>query len=83
MQANITVIPGLTVWDLPVHGDNRGWFKQDWQLVIHDVDTMDQELRLLAAVRSRVWELGGNTSGELVDQLPDERLHAAACHPAR
>jgi dTDP-4-dehydrorhamnose 3,5-epimerase len=21
----------LTVWDLPVHGDNRGWFKENWQ----------------------------------------------------
>nr|WP_198730568.1 bifunctional dTDP-4-dehydrorhamnose 3,5-epimerase family protein/NAD(P)-dependent oxidoreductase [Mycolicibacterium baixiangningiae] len=24
-------IPGLSVWDLPVHGDNRGWFKENWQ----------------------------------------------------
>lgn len=24
-------IPGLTVWDLPVHGDSRGWFKENWQ----------------------------------------------------
>lgn len=26
-----TPIPGLVVWDLPVHGDNRGWFKENWQ----------------------------------------------------
>jgi dTDP-4-dehydrorhamnose 3,5-epimerase len=26
-----TPIPGLTVWQLPVHGDNRGWFKENWQ----------------------------------------------------
>ena len=26
-----TAIPGLVVWDLPVHGDNRGWFKENWQ----------------------------------------------------
>ncbi len=26
-----TPIPGLTVWDLPVHGDTRGWFKENWQ----------------------------------------------------
>ncbi|MFE7846083.1 sugar nucleotide-binding protein [Microbacterium sp. NPDC057407] len=26
-----TNIPGLVVWDLPVHGDNRGWFKENWQ----------------------------------------------------
>ncbi|WP_085528641.1 dTDP-4-dehydrorhamnose reductase [Kocuria massiliensis] len=26
-----TSIPGLVVVDLPVHGDNRGWFKENWQ----------------------------------------------------
>jgi dTDP-4-dehydrorhamnose reductase/dTDP-4-dehydrorhamnose 3,5-epimerase len=26
-----TSIPGLVVLDLPVHGDNRGWFKENWQ----------------------------------------------------
>ena len=26
-----TAIPGLVVWDLPVHGDSRGWFKENWQ----------------------------------------------------
>lgn len=26
-----TPIPGLLVIDLPVHGDNRGWFKENWQ----------------------------------------------------
>jgi len=26
-----TTIPGLTLWDLPVHGDSRGWFKENWQ----------------------------------------------------
>ncbi|WP_409047314.1 dTDP-4-dehydrorhamnose reductase [Microbacterium sp. HA-8] len=26
-----TPIPGLTVWDIPVHGDQRGWFKENWQ----------------------------------------------------
>lgn len=31
LSANATAIPGLTVWDLPVHGDNRGWFKENWQ----------------------------------------------------
>ena len=50
LQANATAIPGLTVWDLPVHGNNRGWFKEDWRLVTRDVDTIDQELRLLACL---------------------------------
>ncbi len=26
-----TAIPGLVVFDLPVHGDSRGWFKENWQ----------------------------------------------------
>lgn len=26
-----TPIPGFKVLDLPVHGDNRGWFKENWQ----------------------------------------------------
>lgn len=26
-----TPIPGLLVVDLPVHGDARGWFKENWQ----------------------------------------------------
>lgn len=24
-------IPGLVLWRLPVHKDNRGWFKENWQ----------------------------------------------------
>ncbi|MCV7252983.1 sugar nucleotide-binding protein [Mycobacterium hackensackense] len=31
LRCSATPIPGLTVWDLPVHGDNRGWFKENWQ----------------------------------------------------
>ncbi|MET0700773.1 MAG: dTDP-4-dehydrorhamnose reductase [Mycobacterium sp.] len=31
LQHSATAIPGLTVWELPVHGDNRGWFKENWQ----------------------------------------------------
>ena len=26
-----TGIPGLLILDLPVHGDSRGWFKENWQ----------------------------------------------------
>lgn len=26
-----TPIPGLVWYDLPVHGDSRGWFKENWQ----------------------------------------------------
>ena len=26
-----TSIPGVVLLDLPVHGDNRGWFKENWQ----------------------------------------------------
>ena len=31
LKAAETNIPGLLVFDLPVHGDNRGWFKENWQ----------------------------------------------------
>jgi dTDP-4-dehydrorhamnose 3,5-epimerase len=31
LRAVTTAIPGLVIWDLPVHGDNRGWFKENWQ----------------------------------------------------
>jgi dTDP-4-dehydrorhamnose 3,5-epimerase/reductase len=31
LRINETPIPGLLVVDLPVHGDNRGWFKENWQ----------------------------------------------------
>ena len=31
LAAHDTTIPGLTLFDIPVHGDNRGWFKENWQ----------------------------------------------------
>lgn len=31
LAAHETTIPGLTLFDIPVHGDNRGWFKENWQ----------------------------------------------------
>ncbi len=31
LTARTTNIPGMLVFDLPVHGDNRGWFKENWQ----------------------------------------------------
>lgn len=31
LRVEKTPIPGLLVFDLPVHGDNRGWFKENWQ----------------------------------------------------
>jgi len=31
LAARETTIPGLLLFDLPVHGDNRGWFKENWQ----------------------------------------------------
>lgn len=31
LQARTTPIPGLLLFDLPVHGDARGWFKENWQ----------------------------------------------------
>lgn len=31
LLAQETPIEGLVVYDLPVHGDERGWFKENWQ----------------------------------------------------
>ena len=31
LTISTTPIPGLLVVHLPVHGDNRGWFKENWQ----------------------------------------------------
>ena len=31
LKAQGTNIPGMMVFDLPVHGDSRGWFKENWQ----------------------------------------------------
>ena len=31
LKAERTNIPGMLVFDLSVHGDNRGWFKENWQ----------------------------------------------------
>lgn len=31
LRAYETTIDGLVVYDLPVHGDARGWFKENWQ----------------------------------------------------
>jgi dTDP-4-dehydrorhamnose 3,5-epimerase len=31
LRVERTDIPGLLLLDLPVHGDSRGWFKENWQ----------------------------------------------------
>ncbi|MFC8304077.1 sugar nucleotide-binding protein [Specibacter sp. NPDC057265] len=31
LKTTTTPIPGVVLYDLPVHGDNRGWFKENWQ----------------------------------------------------
>lgn len=31
LKAEPTNIPGMLVFDLSVHGDSRGWFKENWQ----------------------------------------------------
>src|SRR6476661_5129665 len=31
LTAHETPIPGVRLYSLPVHGDNRGWFKENWQ----------------------------------------------------
>lgn len=31
LKSTETNIPGVIIFDMPVHGDNRGWFKENWQ----------------------------------------------------
>ncbi|MFF2297422.1 sugar nucleotide-binding protein [Arthrobacter sp. NPDC058127] len=31
LSARETPIPGVVLYELPVYGDNRGWFKENWQ----------------------------------------------------
>jgi dTDP-4-dehydrorhamnose 3,5-epimerase len=31
LTCHTTPIAGFQRWDIPVHGDNRGWFKENWQ----------------------------------------------------
>ena len=31
LTVHTTAIDGLLLVELPVHGDNRGWFKENWQ----------------------------------------------------
>lgn len=31
LKSEQTPIPGMLLFDLPVHGDSRGWFKENWQ----------------------------------------------------
>jgi dTDP-4-dehydrorhamnose reductase/dTDP-4-dehydrorhamnose 3,5-epimerase len=31
LRVRETAIPGVLLFDIPVHGDNRGWFKENWQ----------------------------------------------------
>ncbi len=31
LRSTPTTIDGLVTYDLPVHGDDRGWFKENWQ----------------------------------------------------
>lgn len=31
LESHETNIPGLLVFDIPVYGDSRGWFKENWQ----------------------------------------------------
>ena len=40
---------------------------------MRDIDTIDDELRLLAAVRRSIREQGGEASSRQVDELLDER----------
>jgi hypothetical protein len=46
---------------------------------MRDCDTIDDELRLLAAVRWSIREQGGEPSSRQIDELLDERLGRTEC----
>ena len=50
---------------------------------MRDLDTIDSELRLLAAVRWSIREHGGEPSSRHVDELLDERLAYFAAEPVK
>jgi site-specific recombinase XerD len=50
---------------------------------IRDVGAVDQELRLLASVRSTRRSFGGRSTSAVVDQLLDERAAITKVNPAR
>jgi hypothetical protein len=43
---------------------------------VRDIETIDSELRLIAAVRRSIREHGGEPSSRQVDELLDERVSA-------
>lgn len=51
-----TPIPGMLILDLPVHGDSRGWFKENWQrekmlvLGLPDLNPVQNNISFNAAV---------------------------------
>ena len=49
---------------------------------MRDLETIDSELRLLAAVRWSIREHGGEPSSRQVDELLDERLAHRGAAPA-
>ncbi len=56
LAASPTAIDGLTLWTLPVHGDSRGWFKENWQrakmtaLGLPDFEPVQNNISFNAAV---------------------------------
>lgn len=49
---------------------------------MRDLETLDSELRLLAAVRWSIRLHGGTPSSRYVDELLDERNHVAESQPS-
>ncbi|WP_420178121.1 sugar nucleotide-binding protein [Paenarthrobacter sp. TA1.8] len=50
LRSRTTPIPGLLLFELPVHGDDRGWFKENW----HRTKMMDAGLPDFGPVQNNI-----------------------------
>ena len=63
LRAERTNIPGMLVFDLPVHGDSRGWFKENWQrekmraLGLPDMGPVQKDVYKRQTVLTLTWEV--------------------------
>ena len=77
LAARETGIPGLVVLDLPVHGDARGWFKENWQRA--KMSALSPQLAAFTPVQNNVSfnDAAGVTRG--VHAEPWNKLVSVAC----
>ena len=78
LRAVETNIPGLIVFDLPVHGDNRGWFKENWQRAkMTELGIYNAKKGVTRGIHAEPWDkyisiAAGSVFGAWVDLRPGE-----------